>query len=223
LILDTAMNTVRVLLIDAGEAAPIRRSVNTGSAEHFRVTRKPTLFEGLEALQKPHFDLILLNLSLPDASAAESVTKVLKMAQGLPVIALVNEGETNKTAEALRHGAQDYVLKGCHCDSLIRTLQFAMERKRLTADRDRARLQVTKNEARLTAHLSHEIRNALACIHQFGNILVDGLAGQLCGEQSEYLGIMLENASKIRSVLDSALEGTPDPIEECTNKIATSF
>ena len=218
MILDTAMNTVRVLLIDAGEAAPIRRSVNTGQAEQFRATRKATLSEGLEALQTPHFDVVLLNLSLPDASAAESVAKVLKMARGLPVIALVNEGETAKIAEALRLGAQDYVLKGCHCDSLIRTVQYAIERKRLVTEREHALRPVTKNEAQLIAHLSHESRNALACIRQFGKILVDGLAGELSGEQREYLGIMLENASKLRSVLDSALDGTPGPLEEYTNK-----
>jgi len=67
--------------------------------------------------------------------------------------------------------------------------------------------------------LSHELRNALACIHQFGNILIDGLAGELSGEQREYLGIMLENATKIRRVLDSALDGTDGSLEERTNKI----
>jgi light-regulated signal transduction histidine kinase (bacteriophytochrome) len=63
----------------------------------------------------------------------------------------------------------------------------------------------------LSAYLSHELRNALACIHQFGNILVDGLAGELTGEQREYVSIMLENASKIRDVLDGALDGVPSP------------
>jgi len=76
-----------------------------------------------------------------------------------------------------------------------------------------------RRSSELTAYLSHELRNALACIHQFGNILVDGLAGKLSGEQCEYVRIMLENASKIRNVLDSALDGTLDPIEESANKI----
>jgi signal transduction histidine kinase len=71
----------------------------------------------------------------------------------------------------------------------------------------------------LSTYLSHELRNALACIHQFGNILVDGLAGELTGEQREYVGIMLENASKIRSVLNSALDGVPGPAGDGTNKI----
>ena len=77
----------------------------------------------------------------------------------------------------------------------------------------------TPRSTELTAYLSHELRNALACIQQFGSILVDGLAGELSGEQREYLGIMLENASKIRRVLDSALDGTDGSLEERTNKI----
>jgi signal transduction histidine kinase len=77
----------------------------------------------------------------------------------------------------------------------------------------------TGRKSELTAYLSHELRNALACIQQFGNILVDGLAGELSSEQREYVRIMLQNASRIRTVLDSALDGTPDPLEVSTNKI----
>jgi signal transduction histidine kinase len=77
----------------------------------------------------------------------------------------------------------------------------------------------TQRGAELSPALSHEFRNALACIQQFGNILVDGLTGELSGEQREYLGIILENASKIRKLLDSPQDGTSDPIEELTNKI----
>ena len=79
-------------------------------------------------------------------------------------------------------------------------------------------MEPTRRSSELTAYLSHELRNALACIHQFGNILVDGLAGELSGEQREYVRIMLENASKIRKVLDSALDGNDGPPKELANK-----
>ena len=71
----------------------------------------------------------------------------------------------------------------------------------------------------LTAYLSHELRNALACIHQFGNILVDGLAGDLTAEQREYVRIMLENATKIRCVLDSALDGNHGAPKELESNV----
>jgi signal transduction histidine kinase len=64
---------------------------------------------------------------------------------------------------------------------------------------------MTQDENELTAHMSHEVRNALACINQFGNILTDGLAGELTVVQREYIGIMLENAQKIRDLLDHAV------------------
>ena len=68
-----------------------------------------------------------------------------------------------------------------------------------------------RTSSELPSDASHDIRNALACIQQFGSILIDGLAGELSGEQREYIGIMLENASKIRTVLDSELAGTHGP------------
>lgn len=71
----------------------------------------------------------------------------------------------------------------------------------------------------IPANLSHELRNAVACIHQFGNILVDGLAGELSHEQREYIGIMLDNASQIRSALDRALDTTKAPSGQRTNTI----
>jgi light-regulated signal transduction histidine kinase (bacteriophytochrome) len=77
----------------------------------------------------------------------------------------------------------------------------------------------TQRIADLPAYLSHELRNALACIHQFGNILVDGLAGKLTGEQREYVSIILENASKIRSVLDTALDGVAPAASKIRTKI----
>jgi signal transduction histidine kinase len=71
----------------------------------------------------------------------------------------------------------------------------------------------------LPANPSHEMRNALACIQQFGSILIDGLAGELSGEQREYIGIMLENASKIRRVLDSEPAGIDGLLNESKIKI----
>jgi DNA-binding NarL/FixJ family response regulator len=213
------MNTVSVLLIDACESPRLGQRSRAGRTERFHVTRKATLSEGLQALHKLRFDLVLLSLSLPDASTSESVTRVVQMALGSPVIVLADEVETSTLSETLRLGAQDYVLKGCHCDCLSRAVQYAIERKLLTAERDHAQEQGARGRARLTAHLSHEMRNALACIHQFGSILVDGLAGELSAEQREYLGIMLQNASKIRRVLDSVLDAAPGPLEEVTSKL----
>jgi DNA-binding NtrC family response regulator len=181
---------------------------STPRKEQFRFIQTATLPEALDALRKSTFHLVLLNVSLPDTFAAESFTKMSKAAPGLPIIALVDEDDARKATEALSLGAVDYVFKGCRCDGLTKTMRHVLERKQLVAEREEAlrRLSMTKTDAQLTAHLSHEFRNALACIHQFGTIMIDGLAGSVSQEQREYLCIMLENATKIRNVLDDALE-----------------
>jgi DNA-binding NtrC family response regulator len=216
------MKTVNVLLIDSEEAPQILPSATTGKDEQFRVTRYPTLSKGLDALQQSTFDVVLLSLSLPDFSAAESTTRTIEMARGSAVIALVNEGERPKAVEALCLGAYGYVFKGCRCDCLIQTIRHAMERKQLIADREHARRPAAENAEQLAVHLgnkSHQLRNALACIHQFGNILIDGLAGKLTDEQCDYVAIILENTSTIRTVLDSTLDGPSGPLEDPTSKI----
>jgi DNA-binding NtrC family response regulator len=211
------MNTIRVLVIGGAEAVPLRESVKTTLLERLRVTRMPTLAEGLDALQESPFQLVLLDLSLPGISGGESVTKILRMEQDLPVVTFVNERETARSVEALHCGARDNVLNGWQPDSLIRTIQYAMERRQLIVDREAGR-QVTKNNEQFIAHISHEFRNALTCIFQFGNILIGGLAGELSEEQREYLGIMIGNASRIRSVLDGLTEAIPAGLGECANK-----
>jgi DNA-binding NtrC family response regulator len=173
-------------------------------------------------MQQSTFDVVLLSLSLSDSLAAESITRTIKMARGSAVIALVSEGERTKAVEALNLGAYGYAFKGCRCDCLIETIRHAMEQKKLIAEREQGRRPAPEDAEQLASHLgnkSHQLRNALACIRQFGNILIDGLAGKLSDEQREYVAIMLENTSTIRTVLDSTLDGPSASLEHPTSKI----
>jgi signal transduction histidine kinase len=81
---------------------------------------------------------------------------------------------------------------------------------------------MVKDDEQRVAQLSHEFRNALACIFQFGNILIGGLAGELSDEQREYVGIMLKNATRIRTLLHSLTEAVPVGSAEPADKNAES-
>jgi DNA-binding NtrC family response regulator len=215
------MKTVNVLLIDSEEAPQLLPNASPEKGEQFLVTRKVTLSQGLDALQQSTFDVVLLSLSQSDFSAADSTTRTIEMARGSAVIVLVNKGERTKAVEAVCLGAYGYVFKGCRCDCLIQSIRHAMERKQLIAEKQHARRPEAEN-TELAVDLgnkAHQLRNALACIRQFGNILIDGLAGKLTDEQSDYVGIMLENTSTIRKVLDSTLDGPSVPLEDPASKV----
>lgn len=83
-------------------------------------------------LLKDHdVDLIILDLGLPDASELEAVDQLYKFKPTIPIIVLTASSEKGHALEAIRAGAQDYLVKG-ETDSatLIRAFLFAMERGR---------------------------------------------------------------------------------------------
>jgi DNA-binding NarL/FixJ family response regulator len=189
---------VQVLLIDGSshDLPLLRNASKWDSLEPFQITRKRTLAEGLEALQNSVFRIVLLDLSVSTLPEIESLTEVLGMAKGLPVIVLINEGGgVMNASEAMRRGAQNYLLRGCESDSLLQSLKHTMERQYLMATIEDGKESIARE--------SHELRNALACIHEFGNILLDGLAGPISEDQREYVGIMLQNASRVRVIVEN--------------------
>lgn len=133
----------------------------------------------------------------------------------VPVIVMLNEGGMTKASEAMRLGASDYVLKGCECNSLVRAMKHAVERNLLIAAADDTKAMIARG--------SHELRNCLACIHQFCHILLDGLAGPISDEQREYLGIILQNASQVRSIVDNLREPVPCAGKESLDQTARTF
>jgi DNA-binding NarL/FixJ family response regulator len=199
---------VQLLLID-GSSHDLPLLCNASKwdlLEPFQITRKRTLSEGLVALRSALFRIVLLDLSVSTLPDIESVTEVLESANGIPVIVLITEGGVTKASEAMRMGAQNYAVKGCTSDSLLYILRQAMERQLLMASIEDGKESLSRE--------SHELRNALACIHQFGNILLDGLAGPMSEEQREYVGIMLQNASRVRVVVENLRESAPDDMEQ---------
>jgi signal transduction histidine kinase len=199
---------VQVLLID-GSSHDLPLLCNASkwdSLYPFQITRKRILAEGLAALRSSLFQIVLLDLSVFTLPEIESVTEVLELADGSPVIVLITEAGMTNANEAMRRGAQNYALKGGKSEPLLNILKQAMERRVLMAAVEDGKESISRE--------SHELRNALACIQQFGNILLDGLAGPISEEQREYVGIILRNAHRIRVVVENLREFVPVGLEQ---------
>jgi signal transduction histidine kinase/DNA-binding NarL/FixJ family response regulator len=73
---------------------------------------------------------------------------------------------------------------------------------------DRTRLEQLEMKDEFISHVSHELRSPLATVHQFTTIVLDGLAGEINGEQREYLEIVLRNSLQLRDMIGDLLEVT---------------
>jgi signal transduction histidine kinase len=110
-------------------------------------------------------------------------------------------------AEAMTHGAQDYMIKGqIESRALPRALRYAIERHRMQAEADLIRIQQMQFKDQFLSHVSHELRSPLTAIRQFVTILLDRLAGELNGEQDQYLGVVLRNVKQLQSMIDDLFE-----------------
>jgi len=97
----------------------------------FQIEVVERLSDSLEALSCRRFDVVLLDLSLPDSSGLETLAKVLSSTQQVAIIVLTGLSDEGLALEAMRKGAQDYLVKG-HVDEhlLSRAIRYAIERKR---------------------------------------------------------------------------------------------
>ena len=139
----------RVLLIDdnEGDAGLVRFALRSeSSAEHYFSSEHVfRLSEALKALNEKAFDLILLDLTLPDIDGLETLARVRDAAPDLPIVIMTGLNDESIAVEALRLGAQDYLVKG-QTDNrgIIRAILYAVERKRIE-------VQLQKQRARQAA------------------------------------------------------------------------
>ena len=90
------------------------------------------LADALDCLRQDLFDVILLNLSLPDSPVLlDSFLETNACARGAPIVVLADEEDENLANRLLRDGAQDVLLKTeLECAPLARSLRYAVERQR---------------------------------------------------------------------------------------------
>ncbi len=97
------------------------------------IARVSKLRDALTWLAKASFDVVLLDLSLPDASSTDSVSRVLAQAPHAPIIVLTGLDDREIALEALKKGAQDYLIKdSISGDLLIRAIRYAVEKDGLS-------------------------------------------------------------------------------------------
>ncbi len=125
--------TVKVLLVEDNpvDAQLTQDLLEEWSADRLDVTHAATLAEGLAQLSRERFDVVLLDLSLPDTHGLSTVTQVLATSPGVPVVVLSGHDDHPLALQAVQRGAQDYLVKGQGGgDVLARSILYAIERKR---------------------------------------------------------------------------------------------
>jgi len=103
------------------------------TGHRFTLHAAESLQEGLTLISTEPIDAVLLDLNLPDSEGVNTLKAVLDESPGLAVVVLTALDDEETAVDAVKHGAQDYLIKGsADGDLLIRSLRYAIERKQIS-------------------------------------------------------------------------------------------
>ncbi|MEH2227407.1 hybrid sensor histidine kinase/response regulator [Nostoc sp.] len=126
-------NIIKVLLVEdnPGDVLLLQelfKEVSTVVVELMPVER---LYEAVNQLTNETFDVILLDLSLPDSQGLQTFVIAHNQAKATPIIVLTGINDETLATRAMQQGAQDYLVKGqVTGDLLVRSMRYAIERQR---------------------------------------------------------------------------------------------
>jgi diguanylate cyclase (GGDEF)-like protein/PAS domain S-box-containing protein len=130
----TAALSVLVIEDNPGDARLVELYLREDPARPFKVAKAARLGDGLAILKDQSIDVVLLDLSLPDSFGMETLS-TLRAASSVPVVVLTGTSDEALALEALRQGAQDYLVKGQGDGELVRrAIRYAIGRSQADAE-----------------------------------------------------------------------------------------
>jgi two-component system sensor histidine kinase UhpB len=124
---------LKILLLEdnLGDARLVQEMLNEFGAAQFKLVHKVSLDEGLEYMRERQFDVLILDLGLPESQGLDSFKRIYSQAPAVPIIVLTALDDESLAIKAVGLGAQDYLVKGQLDENLlVRALHYAIERKK---------------------------------------------------------------------------------------------
>jgi len=126
-------NSLSILLVEdnPGDVVIIKELLRSAAVD-FSLKHVSTLRETLLLCVEHDFDIVLLDLGLPDSIGLETLKKIQQFSLKSPVVVMTGLDDEDVALESLREGAQDYLVKSrLTSDTLLRGIKYGIERKKI--------------------------------------------------------------------------------------------
>ncbi len=218
-------NVIKVLLIEdtIAEARLLHEVLKGSTRQEFQLVHEKRLQDSLNQLETQTFDIILLDLTLPDSQGLDSLAPIIKNNAHIPIVVLTNMNDEELALEAVRRGAQDYLVKRhITLDILVRSICYAIERKQMEKQLKEANQALEKRveertiqllkaqelnqlKSEFVSILSHDFRNPLNTILLSTGLLEDSYDQLTREQQLSYFKMIRHAVQDMNQLLSEVL------------------
>ncbi|HBX68616.1 MAG TPA: hypothetical protein DEH25_04345 [Chloroflexi bacterium] len=169
----------------------------------YRVATAANVKNGLQSIQSQNFDLVLLDVMMPDGRGIDLLAPMAEKDPDLVPIIITGYATVEMAVEATKAGAYDFISKPFTSDVLLMTVEQGLEKRRLS--QEARRLQHIEREAAEMAQaqtemerldqyktafmltLAHELRSPVGGAQSLIRTMLRGLAGEVNPQQQDML------------------------------------
>lgn len=154
-----------------------------------------------EARKDTSWDVILLDLGLPDGSGLECLDKVKEIFPSVPVLVLTGNADYQIGRTAVQKGAQDFLVKGEFSPQVLeRSISYAIDRQKILDQL----AQAIRHKSQFLANMSHEIRTPMTAVLGFAEVLIDDNASER--EKQKAARTIFRNSQYLTAILSDVLD-----------------
>lgn len=171
------------------------------------------LSDAVKDLSSNTYDIVLLDLNLPDSSGIHTVQKAREANPDISIVVLTGLDDEEIGLEAIRNGAEDYLVKGDSLEHLlVRTIRYALERRRVRQRLTETLIAKTEAEtanqakSEFLANMSHELRTPLHGILSFASFGIKKHASASPEKLLDYFSRIKQSGSTLLELLNDLLD-----------------
>lgn len=188
---------IDVILVDdnPNDVKLIYKYLSKSTNEQFSLTTFDRIGDAIEELSKNSYNVMLLDLSLPDGSGIRILNKAHQVVPDMPIIIITNEEDDELAIKAVKSGAQDFIVKNTFDASLLfRSIRHAIERKRLW-------VKLAQTEKREHYLATRDVLTGLPNRHTYNDRLKRGLS--YCNRYGGKLAVMFMDLDRFKFINDT--------------------
>lgn len=167
---------LQILMVEdnPGDADLVNEMLSEAAESGYDIKNAGSLADARTFLKTGSFDVVLLDLGLPDSQGLDTLRGILADASFSPVIVMTGLDDEHTGTLTVQEGAQDYLVKGkFDGPSLMREIRYAIERKRVENELINARKWETI--ARLAGGIAHDFNNLHTIIAGYIELAKDSI------------------------------------------------